>query len=89
MITALGSQKFVSPCVLKDYQMPREFNRSQRMAEQIRRELAKLQASERKARRVTVHENRFAVVLLPGFLLLVLEGLLPEAWIGRRRRRES
>jgi len=56
---------------------------------QIRRELAKLQASERKARRVTVHENRFALVLLPAFLLLVLEGLLPEAWILRRRRRES
>jgi Ca-activated chloride channel family protein len=56
---------------------------------QIRRELAKLQASERKARRVTVHENRFALVLLPAFLLLVLEGLLPEAWILGRRRRES
>lgn len=56
---------------------------------QIRRELAKLQASERKARRVTVHENRFALVLLPAFLLIVLEGLLPEAWIIRRRRREA
>ena len=54
---------------------------------QIRSELAKLQASERKARRVTVHENRFALLLLPGFLLLVLEALLPEAWIVRRRRR--
>jgi Ca-activated chloride channel family protein len=56
---------------------------------QIRRELAKLQASEQKARRVTVHENRFALVLLPAFLLLVLEGILPEAWILRRRRREA
>jgi Ca-activated chloride channel family protein len=55
---------------------------------QIRRQLAKLQASERKARRVTVHENRYALLLLPGFLLLVLEGLLPEAWILGRRRRE-
>jgi Ca-activated chloride channel family protein len=55
---------------------------------QIRRELAKLQASEQKARRVTVHENRFALALLPGFLLLVLEALLPEAWIAHRRRRE-
>jgi Ca-activated chloride channel family protein len=54
---------------------------------QIRRELAKLQASERKARRVTVHENRFALVLLPAFLLIVLEGLLPEAWIVRRKKR--
>jgi Ca-activated chloride channel family protein len=56
---------------------------------QIRRELAKLQASEQKARRVTVHENRFALALLPGFLLIVLEGILPEAWVVRRRRREA
>lgn len=55
---------------------------------QIRRELAKLQASEQKARRVTVHENRFALALLPAFLLIVLEALLPEAWIVHRRRRE-
>jgi Ca-activated chloride channel family protein len=57
--------------------------------EEIRFELAKLQASEQKARRVTVHENRFALALLPAFLLIVLEGLLPEAWVVRRRRRES
>lgn len=57
--------------------------------EEIRSELAKLQASEQKARRVTVHENRFALALLPAFLLIVLEGLLPEAWVVRRRRRES
>ena len=56
---------------------------------EIRAELSKLQASERKARRVTVHENRFALVLLPGFLLTVPEALLPEAWIVRRRRREA
>ncbi|MGB8331351.1 MAG: VWA domain-containing protein [Polyangiales bacterium] len=56
---------------------------------QIRAELAKLQATERKARRVTVHENRFALVLLPGFLLILLEAILPEAWVVRRRRREA
>ena len=56
---------------------------------EIRAELSKLQASERKARRVTVHENRFALVLLPGFLLIVLEALLPEAWIVRRRRQDA
>ncbi len=56
---------------------------------EIRRELAKLQASEQKARRVTVHENRFALALLPAFLLIVLEALLPEAWVVRRRRRET
>jgi Ca-activated chloride channel family protein len=56
---------------------------------EIRRELAQLQASERKARRVTVHENRYALALLPAFLLILLEGLFPEAWIVRRRRREA
>ncbi len=56
---------------------------------EIRAELSELQASEQKARRVTVHENRFALALLPAFLLIVLEGLLPEAWIVRRRRREA
>jgi len=56
---------------------------------EIRAELAKLQASERKARRVTVHENRYALALLPGFLLILLEAILPEAWIVRRRRREA
>jgi len=56
---------------------------------EIRAELAKLQASEQKARRVTVHENRFALALLPGFLLIVLEAILPEAWVVRRRRRTA
>ncbi len=55
--------------------------------DKIRLALSQLQASEQKARRVTVHENRFALFLLPAFLLIVLEGLLPEAWVVRRRRR--
>ncbi len=57
--------------------------------DQIRAAFARLQASEQKARRVTVHENRFSLVLLPAFLFIVLEGLLPEAWVIRRRRREA
>jgi len=56
---------------------------------QIRREMRALQAGERESRRVTVHEDRYALVLLPVLLLLVLESLLPEAWIGRRRRRRD
>lgn len=56
---------------------------------QIRAELAKLQASERKARRVTVHENRYAPILLLAFLLFVLEAILPEAWIAGRLRRQA
>lgn len=54
---------------------------------QIRKQLRELEQTELKARRITVHENRYAFVLLPAFLLLVLEGLLPEAWMVRRRRR--
>ncbi len=54
---------------------------------QIRSEMAAMRQNEQRARRVTVHEDRFALILLPGFLFLVLEGILPEAWIGRRRRR--
>lgn len=56
---------------------------------QIRAELAKLQASERKARRITVHENRYALILLLAFLLVVLESILPEAWIGAGLRRQT
>lgn len=52
----------------------------------VREELAALHRDERETRRVTVQEPRYALVLLPAFLLLVLEALLPEAWIGRRRR---
>lgn len=53
----------------------------------IREQIAKLRQAEQASRRVTVQEDRYALVLLPAFLLLVAEALLPEAWIGRRRRR--
>jgi Ca-activated chloride channel family protein len=56
--------------------------------DQIRREMRRMRQEERDARRVTVDEDRYALVLLPAFLFLLLEGLLPEAWIGRRRRRK-
>jgi Ca-activated chloride channel homolog len=54
--------------------------------EQIRREMRRMKQEERRTRRVTVNEDRYALVLLPAFLLLVLEGLMPDAWIGRRKR---
>jgi Ca-activated chloride channel family protein len=57
--------------------------------EPIRREIGRLQAAERRIRRVTVREDRYALVLLPAFLLFVLEGLLPEGAIRRRRRERS
>jgi Ca-activated chloride channel family protein len=56
--------------------------------DQIRREMRRMKQEEREARRVTVDEDRYALVLLPAFFLLLLESLLPDAWIGRRRRRK-
>ncbi|MCG8557083.1 MAG: VWA domain-containing protein [Proteobacteria bacterium] len=52
----------------------------------IRQAMTRMKQRELKARRITVHEERYALVLLPAFLLIVLEALLPEAWIGRRRQ---
>ena len=56
--------------------------------EQIRAEMRRMKQSELKARKITVHEERYAPVLLFAFLLILLEALLPEAWF-RRDRRES
>jgi len=53
--------------------------------DQIRAEMRRMRQEERRMRRVTVHEERYALVLLPAFLLVLLEGLLPEAWIRRRK----
>lgn len=52
--------------------------------DQIRAQMRKMKQSELKARRVTVHEERYALVLLLAFLLIVLEALLPEALPARR-----
>jgi Ca-activated chloride channel family protein len=56
--------------------------------EQIQGEMRRMHQDENRSRRVTVHEDRYALVLLPAFLLLVLEALLPEAWIGRILRKK-
>ncbi len=55
--------------------------------EQIRAEMRRMHQDEQRTRRITVHEDRYALLLFPAFLLIVLEGLLPDAWIGRGRRR--
>lgn len=60
--------------------------RGQVGVDQIRAELRQMEQHDNEARQVTVHEARYALVLLPAFLLLLLEALLPEAWIGRRKR---
>jgi len=52
----------------------------------IRRELGRMQAAERRVRRVTIREDRFALVLLPAFLLLVLEALFPDGAFRRRSK---
>jgi len=52
--------------------------------EEITAKMRQMKQSELKARRVTVHEERYALVLLLAFLLIVLEALLPEAWHLRR-----
>jgi Ca-activated chloride channel family protein len=55
----------------------------------IRAEMRRMKQVQRESRQVTVHEDRYALVLLPAFLFAVLEALLPDAWLGRRRRREE
>jgi Ca-activated chloride channel family protein len=57
--------------------------------EAIRVEMRRMKQAELEARRITVHEERYALVLLVGFLLILLETLLPESVLGRRvlRRR--
>lgn len=53
----------------------------------IRAEMRRMHQQEQRTRRITIHEDRYALLLFPAFLLLVLEALLPDAWIGRWRRR--
>jgi Ca-activated chloride channel homolog len=54
--------------------------------DQIRAEMRRMKQTELKARKITVHEERYAPVLLVAFLLLVLEALLPEGRLRRRRQ---
>ena len=49
----------------------------------IRAELANLKRRELKARRVTIYEEKYAVFLLPAFLLLVADAVIDE--VVRRR----
>jgi Ca-activated chloride channel family protein len=63
--------------------------RGQVGVDQIRHELRQLRQHENESRRVTVHEARYALALLPALLLLLFESILPDAWIGRRRRKPA
>ena len=53
---------------------------------QIRSEMRRMKQSELQARKITVHEERYAPVLLLAFLLILLEALLPEAWFAQTTR---
>ena len=57
--------------------------------DQIRSEIRRMKQSELQARKITVHEERYAGVLLLGFLLVLLESLLPEAWFPRKQAKEN
>jgi Ca-activated chloride channel family protein len=57
--------------------------------DQIRAEMRRMKQSELKARKITVHEERYAAVLLLAFLLVLLEALLPEAWFGQKRKEQA
>jgi Ca-activated chloride channel homolog len=53
----------------------------------IQRELERLERTEAESKRVTVHEERFTLALLPAFFFLLLSRLVPEG--TPRRRREA
>jgi Ca-activated chloride channel homolog len=52
--------------------------------DEIRTLMRGMKQAEHKARRVSIAEDRYTLALLPAFLLLLLEALLPEAWLRRK-----
>ncbi|MCA9603672.1 MAG: VWA domain-containing protein, partial [Myxococcales bacterium] len=52
--------------------------------DQVRSAIAGMRKAEHEARKVTVHEERYAWALLPALCFLLLEALLPEARLRRR-----
>ena len=48
--------------------------------EEIRREISHMKQTELQARRITIHEERYALVLLLAFVLLFVATVLPEGW---------
>ncbi|MDH5676715.1 MAG: VWA domain-containing protein [Myxococcales bacterium] len=59
-----------------------EPQRGQLRVGEVRKRMSTMKQTELKARRITVHEERYALVLLLAFLLILLEALLPEARFG-------
>jgi Ca-activated chloride channel family protein len=54
--------------------------------DEIRTLLHGMKQAENQARKISIAEDRYALVLLIGFLLLLLEALLPEALYARAPR---
>jgi Ca-activated chloride channel homolog len=54
--------------------------------EEIRALMRGMKQAEHSARKVTIAEDRYALVLLIGFLLVLAEALLPEGRVARARR---
>jgi Ca-activated chloride channel family protein len=55
--------------------------------DEIRTLLHGMKQAENQARKISIAEDRYALVLLIGFLLLLVEALLPEAWYARAARK--
>jgi Ca-activated chloride channel homolog len=51
----------------------------------IRAEMRQMKQTELSARKITVREERYGLVLLAALLLILVESLLPEAWIAKRK----
>lgn len=50
----------------------------------IRQEVQRMKQQEREERQVTIMEDRYALLLFPGFLFLLCEALLPRGSVSRR-----
>lgn len=53
---------------------------------EVRAMLRAMRQAEQESRRITVYEDRYVLAALPAFFLFLLESLLPEVWLRRRRR---
>ena len=51
----------------------------------IRKAMSRMQQQEREARKVTIAEDRYALLMLLAFLLVLLEAILPEGARSARR----
>lgn len=55
--------------------------------DEIRTLMKGMKQSESKARKVSIAEDRYLLALVPAFLLLLIEGFLPDGHMPKKRRR--